>query len=61
MEIKGSYQQICPWCGQVTNIIWVHGHGQCSVCGMITDERCRGEQYGSNDSQDPDSIKQDNK
>ena len=34
---------ICSWCGQPSNIIWVHGHGQCSVCGYNVDECCRGE------------------
>ncbi len=35
---------ICNWCGQPGWIIWVHGHGQCSVCGINVDECCRGEQ-----------------
>lgn len=34
---------ICSWCNQPTIIIWVHGHGQCSVCGYNIDECCRGE------------------
>jgi len=34
---------ICNWCGQPSNIIWVHGHGQCSSCGINVDECCRGE------------------
>jgi hypothetical protein len=35
---------ICPWCGQLSQIIWVHGHGQCSLCGTNIEECCRGEQ-----------------
>ena len=35
---------ICNWCNQQTVIIWVHGHGQCSVCGINIDECCRGEE-----------------
>lgn len=35
--------KICPWCSQPSDIIWVHGHGQCSVCGYNIDECCRGE------------------
>lgn len=35
--------KLCDWCGQPANIIWVHGHGQCSVCGYNVDECCRGE------------------
>ena len=34
---------ICPWCGSMVNLIWVHGHGQCSNCGTNIDECCRGE------------------
>lgn len=25
-------------------MLWVHGHGQCAICGMTIDECCRGEQ-----------------
>lgn len=38
---------ICPYCGQLTQVIWVHGHGQCMVCKTIIDECCRGEQDAS--------------
>ncbi|HKI79465.1 MAG TPA: hypothetical protein VKA26_13065 [Ignavibacteriaceae bacterium] len=34
---------VCTWCNQPTNIIWVHGHGQCAVCETNIDECCRGE------------------
>lgn len=47
MEDKTPYNScnnsICEWCGQITQIIWVHGHGQCSNCGYNIDECCRGE------------------
>ena len=33
----------CLWCGQLTTIVWVHGHGQCARCGTNVDECCRGE------------------
>jgi len=39
---KGN-SNICSWCGQNTQVIWVHGHGQCSICGYNIDECCRGE------------------
>ncbi len=44
---------ICQWCGQPSVIIWVHGHGQCSICGTNIDECCRGEQcyFETSDSQ----------
>lgn len=35
---------LCPFCGIPSKVIWVHGHGQCSVCHTIIDECCRGEQ-----------------
>ena len=38
---------ICPYCGQLTQVVWVHGHGQCMVCKTIIDECCRGEQDAS--------------
>jgi len=33
----------CLYCGQPAELIWVHGHGQCSNCGTNTEECCRGE------------------
>jgi hypothetical protein len=35
---------ICPWCRHETEIVWVHGHGQCIICKINIDECCRGEQ-----------------
>jgi len=35
---------ICPFCGHLTQMIRIHGHGQCAMCKMIIDECCRGEQ-----------------
>lgn len=34
---------ICPYCGQLTKVVWVHGHGQCMFCKTNFDECCRGE------------------
>lgn len=48
MERKEIF--ICDWCNQPSNIIWVHGHGQCSVCGYNVDECCRGESAECNNS-----------
>ncbi len=42
-EINKTSKSICLWCGQPNQIIWVHGHGQCSVCGYNIDECCKGE------------------
>lgn len=40
---KKKNEIICLWCNQKSEIIWVHGHGQCSNCGYNIDECCRGE------------------
>ena len=42
-QISKTLKSICLWCGQPNHIIWVHGHGQCSVCGYNIDECCKGE------------------
>lgn len=34
---------ICNWCGIPSKIVWVHGHGQCSNCGINIEECCKGE------------------
>lgn len=34
---------ICNWCGIPSKIVWVHGHGQCSNCGVNIEECCKGE------------------
>ena len=46
--MKEKSFNICSWCNQPSTIIWVHGHGQCSVCGINVDECCRGEQDDNN-------------
>ena len=47
-KINDDNKIICAWCGQPAQIIWVHGHGQCSSCGTNIDECCRGEQCDKN-------------
>ncbi len=42
-ELNKTPESICQWCGQPNHIIWVHGHGQCSVCGYNIEECCKGE------------------
>lgn len=34
----------CVYCGAEAPVVWVHGHGQCSNCGINIEECCRGEQ-----------------
>lgn len=36
-------KEFCLWCGLPANIIWIHGHGQCSNCGINVEECCKGE------------------
>lgn len=38
-----AYSHRCPYCGQNTRLVWVHGHGQCEFCKTNVDECCRGE------------------
>ena len=49
---------VCQRCGQPSQIIWVHGHGQCSLCGTNIDECCRGEQCNTEISNLPIEKKQ---
>jgi len=35
--------QICPACNRATEIVWVHGHGQCSFYKTNIDPCCSGE------------------
>ncbi len=37
----------CAYCGSRAGLVWVHGHGQCSNCGINIEECCRGEQCAS--------------
>lgn len=34
---------VCNWCGNITELIWVHGHGQCKICRTNIEECCKGE------------------
>jgi len=43
-----NFPGFCDWCSQPSVIIWVHGHGQCSVCVINIDECCRGEHGNEN-------------
>lgn len=43
MKDNFTSKTICNWCGQITEIVWVHGHGQCRICGTNIEECCKGE------------------
>ena len=46
-EPSNSESRRCAYCGTNAPIVWVHGHGQCSRCGINVEECCRGEQCES--------------
>lgn len=52
-ETKEPAQQVrrCLYCGQHAELVWVHGHGQCSACGINTQECCQGENCAFNQNQ----------
>lgn len=33
----------CPWCGQCTRLIMVHGHYECMNCHRVVSDCCNGE------------------
>lgn len=41
---QNSNRHRCVYCGAPAAIVWVHGHGQCSSCGINIEECCSGEQ-----------------
>jgi hypothetical protein len=53
---KNKDEIICLWCNQKCEIIWVHGHGQCSNCGYNIDECCRGESICIKNQNDVDFL-----
>lgn len=42
-------------------MVWVHGHGQCSNCKVVLDECCRGEQQTEKEKQEKIIDKNKNK
>jgi hypothetical protein len=32
----------CPVCGHPSELVWVHGHGQCRICGVNVEPCCQG-------------------
>ncbi|MFZ1635643.1 MAG: hypothetical protein WAT43_17280 [Chitinophagales bacterium] len=59
----GNQILICPYCGQPTKVVWVHGHGQCMICKTNFDECCRGETTDEtfNQKEETESEKEKNK
>ena len=36
--------RLCPWCGQMTHLVWVHGHAQCDRCKTNIEPCCSGDE-----------------
>ena len=39
---KDKQENICPYCGQSTQTVFVHGHEQCLFCKVNIDPCCQG-------------------
>jgi hypothetical protein len=53
---KSNHLFQCNYCGNITEIIWVHGHGQCAHCKTNIDECCRGENVSLSNIDDEKQI-----
>jgi hypothetical protein len=42
-QTAGQPLELCPWCGQLQAIVWVHGHGQCAHCHTNIAPCCSGD------------------
>ena len=38
-----SKEKVCPYCGQSSQTVFVHGHEQCVVCKTNVEPCCQGE------------------
>ena len=43
MYSKKTQEKICPYCGQSSQTVFVHGHEQCVVCKTNVEPCCQGE------------------
>jgi hypothetical protein len=39
---NSSKGKVCPYCGQSSQIVFVHGHEQCVVCKTNVEPCCQG-------------------
>ena len=37
-----QFEDRCPMCATVLQVIWIHGHGQCAKCGINVEPCCSG-------------------
>ena len=42
MNQGGQSAAPCPYCGALSAVVFVHGHGQCGHCGVNTEPCCGG-------------------
>ena len=40
---KEHHEKVCPYCGQSSETVFVHGHEQCVVCKTNVEPCCQGE------------------
>ena len=45
---KKPKEEVCPYCGQSSKTIFVHGHEQCVFCKTNIEPCCQGEVQESN-------------
>jgi len=42
---KSSKGKVCPYCGQSSQTVFVHGHEQCVVCKTNVEPCCQGQVF----------------
>ena len=42
-EDQIAQEKVCPYCGQSSQTVFVHGHEQCVVCKTNVEPCCQGE------------------
>ena len=40
---KVALEKVCPYCGQSSQTVFVHGHEQCVVCKTNVEPCCQGQ------------------
>ena len=40
LEEKAKNYSVCPFCSQMVEFIWIHGHYQCPVCKNVVVSCC---------------------
>lgn len=61
MDQNNKQNIFCSWCGHISYLVWVHGHGQCARCGTNIDECCKGENCNSLEKPDTKNSSKEEK